>query len=221
MPLDFPTNPANGQIYENYVYDAANGAWRASSPQSRLVESVRSLESSKVSKSGTSTISGANTFSGSNTFANATTFTGTQTFNSSINYGAGVIGQVITYTKSMQVNTSAQNVFIYNDNILPYTGTYLVRIEEFSSFDVGGATYSHTYVGVMQWLTGDVTNQLDSGYAADVIGLHRNGHAPNNESISLRTLKTAGNNGTHALQIYSNLNWSSAKSLTFSFRRIN
>jgi hypothetical protein len=28
MPLDFPNSPTNGQIYENYYYDAANSVWQ-------------------------------------------------------------------------------------------------------------------------------------------------------------------------------------------------
>jgi len=30
MSLDFPTDPVDGQVYENYVYSDATGAWRAS-----------------------------------------------------------------------------------------------------------------------------------------------------------------------------------------------
>lgn len=29
MALDFPTNPVNGQIYDNYYYDSVMGTWRA------------------------------------------------------------------------------------------------------------------------------------------------------------------------------------------------
>jgi microcystin-dependent protein len=29
MPLDFPTNPVDGQVYDNYYYDSAMGTWRA------------------------------------------------------------------------------------------------------------------------------------------------------------------------------------------------
>jgi hypothetical protein len=28
MPLDFPSSPTNGQIYENYYYDSANSVWQ-------------------------------------------------------------------------------------------------------------------------------------------------------------------------------------------------
>ena len=30
MPLDFPSNPTNGQIYDNYYWDSSTSAWRAS-----------------------------------------------------------------------------------------------------------------------------------------------------------------------------------------------
>ena len=30
MPLDFPSNPTSGQIYDNYYWDASNQIWRAS-----------------------------------------------------------------------------------------------------------------------------------------------------------------------------------------------
>lgn len=29
MPLDFPTSPTNGQIYDNYYWDQANGVWNS------------------------------------------------------------------------------------------------------------------------------------------------------------------------------------------------
>ena len=29
MPMNFPSNPTNGQVYENYYYDAASTSWRS------------------------------------------------------------------------------------------------------------------------------------------------------------------------------------------------
>ncbi len=29
MPLDFPSNPSDGQVYDNYYYDATAGVWQS------------------------------------------------------------------------------------------------------------------------------------------------------------------------------------------------
>lgn len=35
MPLDFPSNPVNGQVYEDYYYDATIGAWQSTGGSAR------------------------------------------------------------------------------------------------------------------------------------------------------------------------------------------
>jgi len=44
MPLDFPVSPSNGQIYEDYYYDASSLAWRALASNNGLVDRIQLLE---------------------------------------------------------------------------------------------------------------------------------------------------------------------------------
>lgn len=216
MPLDFPSNPSNGTIYQDYIYSSSDKTWNTLRSKPNVSSRIGSLEEFKVNKAGSETIPAAITFSGSNVFNGTGSLSNaTQTFNNDISYGPNVVGSSITYSKSMQLSTSAQTIFTRNDNIIPYDGTYLVKIETLSSYNNGGVSYWETYAGVMRWFTA-YTNKDD----IDGISLHRMGHAPNYETISMRTIRTFGNNGTHALQIYSTVNWSSPMTINFSFRRL-
>lgn len=44
MPLDFPSNPTNGQTYENFVYDTSITAWRNQGSPNSLSSRVSTLE---------------------------------------------------------------------------------------------------------------------------------------------------------------------------------
>lgn len=44
MPLDFPSNPINGQTYDNYYWDASSNAWRSSGTKAGLQPRVTALE---------------------------------------------------------------------------------------------------------------------------------------------------------------------------------
>lgn len=44
MPLDFPSNPTNGQTYDNYYWDASSNAWRSSGTKAGLQPRVTALE---------------------------------------------------------------------------------------------------------------------------------------------------------------------------------
>ena len=44
MPLDFPSNPTNGQTYENFVYDNSITAWRNQGSPSGLAGQVVALD---------------------------------------------------------------------------------------------------------------------------------------------------------------------------------
>lgn len=215
-PLDFPSSPVDGQTYEGYSYSQKHASWLASSGPEALAQRVAALESGKVGLteaniiSGNKTLSSSNLFSGSNIFGQGTT----HTFDTALNYGPGTIGQAFSYSKSIAVTTNAQNVFTKNDNILPYQGTYLVKIESISDWPVGGLVYEETYTGIMQWFTGTTNSDV-----ADGIPLTNMGHATNGQAYYLRTARTFSNTGTHALQIWSTYNLS-ARTFNFSFRRL-
>jgi hypothetical protein len=53
MPLDFPSNPTNGQTYDNYYYDATVGAWNSfSSTTNTLPSTLKNLSVSTDISSG-------------------------------------------------------------------------------------------------------------------------------------------------------------------------
>lgn len=45
MPLDFPANPTNGQIYEGFVYDSTLNSWESSSTVASLSARISAIES--------------------------------------------------------------------------------------------------------------------------------------------------------------------------------
>jgi hypothetical protein len=53
MPLDFPSNPTNGQTYDNYYYDATVGAWNSfSSTTNTIPSTLKNLSVSTDTASG-------------------------------------------------------------------------------------------------------------------------------------------------------------------------
>ena len=55
MPLDFPSSPTNGQVYQNYYYDGPTGAWRSFSSTVNPIPST--LKNLTVSSGATDGIS--------------------------------------------------------------------------------------------------------------------------------------------------------------------
>jgi microcystin-dependent protein len=45
MPLDFPTNPVNGQVYQGFVYDSVVGSWESTSTLTSLGARLSAIES--------------------------------------------------------------------------------------------------------------------------------------------------------------------------------
>lgn len=45
MPIDFPANPVNGQVYEGFIYDSVVGSWESTSGAASLGVRLLSLES--------------------------------------------------------------------------------------------------------------------------------------------------------------------------------
>lgn len=44
MPLDFPNSPSNGQIYDDYYYDAASTTWKSLASTNGLVDRISLVE---------------------------------------------------------------------------------------------------------------------------------------------------------------------------------
>ena len=124
---------------------------------------------------------------------------------------SGLVGDIITITKSLNVTTSWQDTGISVADI-PTTGTYIVQLIA----DLGGTAsiWSEYFSGIMSWFAG-ATNSTD----ADEIFLHKAGHASNGQSLFLRTIRQSGSS-TLKLQIACTTNFGTAKSLTFKFRKM-
>lgn len=55
MPLDFPSSPTNGQVYQNYYYDGSAGAWRSlSSTVNPIPSTLKNLTISSTETTGVS-----------------------------------------------------------------------------------------------------------------------------------------------------------------------
>lgn len=214
MPLVFPKNPTDGQFYKDFYYDAASSAWKSIASPTMLESRMSSIETNKVDKIKANTLTGTKTFTAANTFAGQNTFNDTQTFDRSLGFGSGVIGQSITYSKTLSVTTSAQNIFTNANGILPVTGTYLVKINSISNWPQGGVNYEETYSGIMQWYTNTTNSDV-----TDQINLTSMGHANNGQYYYLRTARTGGATNTHALQMWCTSNLSST-TYNFTFTRI-
>lgn len=72
MALDFPSNPTNGQAFENYIYSSSTGAWK-------IYNADNAVSQQKAN------IAGGNTFSGNQVFSNYVTLSGQPRFQA---YGA-------------------------------------------------------------------------------------------------------------------------------------
>lgn len=120
---------------------------------------------------------------------------------------------LIAIDKSLTLTTSWQDTGIYCSDI--GTGSFVVRIEAWSDFTVGGGHYSEAYTGLMSSYS-----ERSNSSQSDEIPLHRCGHAPNHGIIYLRTLRVEGNASYPKLQIAASYNATGASIYTFKFRRI-
>ena len=85
-----------------------------------------------------------------------------------------------------------------------------------NNYTVGGGHYDETYSGIMSWYSSN-PNSTNS----DEIVLHKAGHAPNNNHIYLRTLRTlSADTDDLKLQIASNATTTGNSTYTFKFRRM-
>ena len=130
MALDFPTNPADGQVFDAYVWSAAKGVWQSREEQAAVTVISPTAPTSatngdlwfnsntgilfayyddgstaqwvEVVNSGILDVSGKANLTGGNTFS------GTQTFNTPISVSSGGTGSstVIGAQTSLQISTS-------------------------------------------------------------------------------------------------------------------
>lgn len=117
--------------------------------------------------------------------------------------------RLTTISKTLTIGTSWIDTGIVGTNL--ETGSYIVQVSGMA--DPATSTYSEIWTGCMTWYSGG-TNSGD----ADEIILHKAGHASNNRTIYLRTLRS-WSGGSLKLQISANVQFSSTN-VTFKFRKL-
>ena len=124
------------------------------------------------------------------------------------------VDQLTTITKSLTITAAWMDTGIKATNLA--TGTYIVQIYNVSDHGSGGLNYEETYSGIMSWYAGN-TNSTE----ATEIPLTAAGHAPNDNHIYLRVMRTlSADTNNLKLQIRKDTSMSSAYTYTFKFRRM-
>lgn len=117
---------------------------------------------------------------------------------------------ITTITKSLKVTNAWMDTGIRGNNLS--TGTYAVQLCVDGAGQ--GGQWTEYYSGIMSWYDGG-TNSSDS----DEIFLHKAGHATNEKSIYLRTIREL-NGGFVRLQIAADSAFTVAVNLTFKFKKL-
>jgi hypothetical protein len=134
MALTFPANPTNGQIYDQYVYDATAQTWRVYGSDTGITNVLATKAN----------LNGGNTFSGNQIFSNNVSITGQPSFHAFHNPGGPIsfaIGDAV-------FNTTRHNVGShYNTSngrfTAPVSGEYFFscHLFKFTSYDNNTNTY--------------------------------------------------------------------------------
>lgn len=140
----------------------------------------------------------------------AATIGGAATVNSiTVNSG---MGKKYTFTKTVTPTTDWVDVGIARTDLS--TGAYIVYMTGIYDSNMGWQN-DNVYVGLMSW--------FDSGTNSSEryeIPLHTAGHAHNGYTISLSTLSHSGNTTNTTLQIKSNIAFSRATTIKFTFIKL-
>jgi len=140
------------------------------------------------------------------------TVSGTLTASSIALQSGGGIDEILTITKTLQLTTTWQDTGIQGTNLA--TGTHAVQIYS-NDRENGGYNYQETYSGIMSWFSGNTNS-----YEPTEIHLTSAGHAPNDNHIYLRIIRS-GSPGTCRLQMRKDIaSMTSGYTYTFKFRRL-
>jgi hypothetical protein len=185
MALDFPSNPTNGQAFENYYYDSSITAWRSAGSKTGVNQRVTTLESQVIPIT-----------SGTIDYANMP---------------AGSVLQVIYAQTSTQVNLSSST---YTDTTLTASITprksnskILVTINQQAYKGSGNA--GNAYNGIL--LRGSTVlfqfakDYLGTGTTTEIKGLASNTYLDSPNTTSSTTYKTQFANAVAANQVISQL----------------
>jgi hypothetical protein len=136
MALTFPANPTNGQIYDQYVYDASAQSWRVYGSDTGITNVLDTKAS----------LSGGNTFSGSQTFSSGTVRALTQpSFSAKMMNVSGVAIPINTDLPFDTVRHNVGNHFNTSTRrfTAPVAGSYFFsfHIFKFTQYANGTNTY--------------------------------------------------------------------------------
>lgn len=152
MPLDFPSSPANGQVYQNYYYDGPTGAWRSlSSTVNPIPSTLKNLTISSTETTGVSlkvtpfTTSSVNLQEWYNT---------SSTVVASMNVAGDLTANELNLTGT-EINGDSKTIARYSDTWLRlnpdgdfsggiYTNTSLIRTDNGLQVGANGANFLAT-----------------------------------------------------------------------------
>ena len=182
--------------------------------------------SSTLSVVGDFTTTGTSTLYHTNPAADSTYNLGTKTNRWANIYADtfhGTFGHDGTITKSLQVTTTWMDTGILGNTTMTNAasnsaaklenGSYVVQVYIHSTAQ---GYYYEYYTGVMSWYNGTCNDDSEPYY--DEIVLHGNGHAKT-KNLYLRTARQL-NSAYMKLQICSDVAWSAAADIKFTFKRI-
>lgn len=236
---------STGNITHNKQLKVSYTADSTSTTTGALVSSG-GLGVAKAARIGTTlTVTGAATLNSTLTVAGNFTTSGTSTMyhtnpatDSTYNLGTsskrwaniyadtfhGTFGHDGTITKSLKLTTAWMDTGILGNTTMTNAannsaaklenGSYVVQVYVHS--DVQGYYYEY-YTGVMSWYNGTCNDDSEPYY--DEIVLHGNGHAKT-KNLYLRTARQKGSTQYVKLQICSDVAWSAAADIKFTFKRI-
>jgi hypothetical protein len=124
MALTFPANPTNGQIYDQYVYDATAQSWRVYGSDTGITNVLATKAN----------LYGGNTFTGNQIFNGYKTSPGNPVFSAYASSGNIAPNQIMPYNNAVINRGNGYNTATYRFTA-PISGVYL-----FSSYDIGNNT---------------------------------------------------------------------------------
>lgn len=158
MPLDFPSSPVNGQVYQNYVWSSTDGVWRASNSAQTFPVQVSN------GGTGAGTVAGAQDSLNISIIQAVTNQYSTEVFSTSTSYvSTGLTATItpkystskiliISHTPSNNNGTASGAIFtIFRGTV---SGTNL------GSSTAGGAGFAQLYSGA-----GSTRNSVTMTYA--------------------------------------------------------
>lgn len=178
MPLDFPSSPTNGQVYQNYYYDGPTGAWRSlSSTVNPIPSTLKNLTISSTETTGVSlkvtpfTTSSVNLQEWYNT---------SSTVVASMNVAGDLTANELNLTGT-EINGNSKTIARYSDAWLRlnpdgdfsagiYTNTSLIRTDNGLQVGANGANFLATSSALTHNGTDILKKDMRQWYVVGAVG---------------------------------------------------